>query len=191
MRAYAAGTMTLIAQHAGVVPMIVLWEADFDSTTLRLAQHRANVTIGGNTYLGARGLGKMDTVTDGPGDRQVYRFELSGAIPDNVSLAVAEPVQGRPFRIYAALFDPTTYALVEKAQRVTGTLNAFTVAKEKGKAVISATAQGNDVDLYRASGSMWSNAEQQRLFPGDLGWQFCAAQVEQQIVFPAASYFRK
>jgi hypothetical protein len=38
---------------------------------------------------------------------------------------------------------------------------------------------------------LYSNQDQLRLYPGDRSFEYVIDQSEQQIVFPAASYFKK
>lgn len=190
MRTLTAPALALLQRYNDSTPMAIVFEADLTSPLL-LAMARFDLTLGASVYLGARGLGRIEAVSDGPGDRAVLQMEFSGIHPDNVAIALAEPVQGREFRIYTAFFDPVTYTLVQKHRRHTGWLDTMDVARLDGSCVISATGQSADVDFLRASGSLWTDAEQQRLFPGDLGWQYVAAQVDQRVVFPSREYFRK
>lgn len=180
-------TLALIQRYNDRVPLILVFEADL-STTLRLAMARFDVTLGSDVYLGARGLGRIGAMQTGNG-QSALDLEFSGVSAANRGLALSEPVQGRECRIYAAFFDPDAGTLTEKLLTFTGWLDNFVITTEGGTSTITAQAVNIDDDLLRPAGSEWTDAEQQRLFPGDLGWQYVTSQVEQRVVFPSREYF--
>lgn len=182
-------TLALLQRYNDRVPLVLLFEADL-TTTLRLAMLRHDLTLGSDVYLGARGLGRIGSMPlGGSDDGAALDLEFSGVSATNRGLALSEPVQGRECRIYSAFFDPDTSAIVEKHLRFVGTLDNFVITTDGNTSTITAQAVSVDDDLLRPSGSEWTDAEQQRLFPGDLGWQYVTSQVEQRVQFPAREYF--
>ena len=102
----AAQRVAIAADH---VVRAHLVEIDADSGTLRFATTGHNLLVGGNTYAGAGALGSMKAIDE---STELAAFgveiELSGVPVSLVSLALSEPLQGRPLRIYTLFFDPGT-----------------------------------------------------------------------------------
>ncbi len=183
-------TAAAAALASGMVPIAVLIEMDI-STPLFLNTSNIDLVIGGVTYYGTRGLGKIAPMADTPAEVKGLSFELSGVPSTSVSLVLSELVQGKAVRIKTAIFDPVTYAVLDVRQRWSGLLDVMTISDSANGAVISVTAEHAGIDLARPATTLYSNAEQQRLHSGDLFYQFMADQVEQHIVWPDKAFFLK
>ena len=92
MRTIAAGAATSLAGHA--VPMVMLVEMDL-SSPLNLNTSNATLVLGGTTYYGTKGLGKISQIGDTSAEVKGLSFELSGAPSDKISLAL----KGRAVKI--------------------------------------------------------------------------------------------
>lgn len=178
------------ALQGGLVPMAVLVEMDL-STPVYLNTSSLSLVIGGITYSGTGGLGTVGAVQDTPAEIRQLQFSLSAVPSASIALALAEPVQGKAVRIKLAIFDPSSYQLLDVRLRWAGRLDVFSVDDGAGTATIAATAEHAGIDLVRPYTSYYSDTEQRRLYPGDLSLQFMADQTEQKIVWPAATWGRK
>jgi hypothetical protein len=182
-----------LATLAGrAVPLCLLVEMDL-ALPLYLNSASIDLTIGGVTYLGTRGLGKVDVIRETPAEVAQLRFELSGVPSVTAALALAEPVQGKAVRIKRAVFDPATYQVLDVQLRWQGTLDVFVLTDDPASktSVITVTAEHAGIDLLRPSTSLYTHLEQQRLVPGDLAFQYVSDQAEQRVVWPAASWGRR
>jgi len=188
MRTLSAGE--LAALQVTPLPLALLVEMDL-SSPLNLCTMGINITVGGITYLGAGGLGRIDAVQDSPAEIKPLSFELSGVPSTQIALALSEPVRGKAVRLKTLLFDPATYQPFTPRLRWQGLCDVMAIDEGSGTATIKVTAEHGAIDLLRPTVSYWSDAEQRRLFAGDPSLQFQADQVEQKIVWPAASYGRK
>jgi hypothetical protein len=188
MRTFSAAALTAI--QSGTVPLSVLIEMDL-STPLLMNTSVLNLTVGASTYLGVGLVGTIEPVSDSPAEIKPLQFQLSGAPSAQISLALQEPVQGKAVRLKLAIYDPATYALIEADQIWAGLLDVMSIEDGEKTATISVSAEHAGIDLLRPIVSLYDNAEQQRLFPGDLFWQFNADQVEMRIVWPTAAFFRQ
>jgi hypothetical protein len=188
MRTLSAPALAVIAGR--VVPMAVLVEMDLTSS-LYLNSANIDLALNGTTYLGTKGLGKIEAIRETPAEVAQLKFEISGVPSAQIALALAEPVQGKAGRIKFAIFDPATYQIVDTRLRWSGKLDVMTISDGPTMATISVTAEHAGIDLLRPVSSIYSNAEQQRLAPGDLFCQYVSDQAEQRIVWPAASWGRK
>ena len=176
---------------ASPLPIAVLVEMDLASGALYLNTAGIDMVIGGVTYYGTKGLGRIDTVEDTPAEMKALNFELSGAPASAIALALTEPVQGKAVRIKVAIFDPATYQPLQTDLRWSGQLDAIGISDGQPTAVLSVTAEHGGIDLVRPANSLFSDAEQQRLNPGDTSLQYMADQVDVKVVWPSAAYFRK
>jgi hypothetical protein len=181
---------TLAALAGGVLPLVLLVEMDL---TVPLFVNSANLdlTLNGITYLGTKGLGKVEAIRETAAEMAQLRFELSGVPATNIALALAEPVQGKAVRIKRAVFDPATYQLLDVRLRWAGTLDVMAMSDGPDTATISVTAEHAGVDLLRPVSTLYTQADQQRVAPGDLAFQFVSDQADQRVVWPAASWGRR
>jgi len=76
---------------------------------LRLTNAGHDLVIGGQTYTGRGGLIQHEPgAEDSTLEAYRTRYVLSGLSPAFVSLALSEPIEGRPFTEWIVLFDPDT-----------------------------------------------------------------------------------
>ena len=183
-------TAALAALQSNPLPMALLIEMDLTSP-LYMCTAGINLVIGGQTYLGIGTLGRIDAVQDSPAEIKPLKFELSGVPSSMIALALAEPVQGTAIRVKTALFDPTTYQIIETRLRWQGQLDVMAIEDGIPTATVQVNAEHSAIDLLRTSASYYSNAEQRRLYSNDPSLQYVAGQAETKIVWPAASWGRK
>ena len=188
MRTLSAAEIT--ALQSSNVPLAVLVEMAL-STPLNLNTSSLDLTIGGTTYYGTRGLGTIDAVQETPAEVKQLRFTMSGVPTASIALALTEPVQGKLVTLKLAIFDPVTYQVLGSHTRWAGRMDVMSISDGGGSATLTVTAEHAGIDLTRPSVSQYTDQEQQRLFPGDLFLQYLNDQVEQRIVWPAASWGRQ
>ncbi len=188
MRTLSSPSLAAIA--ARTAPLALLVEMDL-SQQLLMNSATVDLTIGALTYLGTKGLGKVEAIRETPAELAQLKFEISGVPAAQIALALAEPVQGKAVRVKLAIFDPSTYLLLETQLRWSGLLDVMTVSDGVPLATIAVTAEHAGIDLLRPVASVYSDAEQQRLNPGDLFCQFVSDQADQRVIWPAASWGRQ
>lgn len=181
-----AAVAALAARPVGLAQLVTLTL----TATLRLNTTPWDLTWGGNTYLGAASLGSIDVIEDSPGEVKGLQFQLSGVGSDYIAICLAEPVQGKPVTIYTAIFDAASQ-VADAVLEWSGRLDTMTLREEGGAAVISVTAEHVGIDLLRPCNLLFSNQDQQRLYAGDDFSEYVVDQADQQIIWPAASYFRR
>lgn len=188
MRTVSSPAAAVLA--SGVVPMALLIEMDL-TAPLNVNTSNINLVVSGTTYMGVGGLGSVAALADTPAEVRGLTFQISGVPSDRISLALSEPVQGKAVRIKTAILDPSTYAVLDTRLRWAGLLDVMTISESGGAATINVSAEHAGIDLSRSAASLYSDAEQQRLNPGDLFLQFMADQVSQRIVWPSVEFFKK
>lgn len=180
----------LAALQASPLPLAVLVEMDL-SSPLYLNSTSIDMVLQGATYYGTKGLGKVDTISETPAEVKALSFTLSGVPGTQIALALTEPVQGKAVRVKLAVFDSSTYQLLDVRLRWAGLLDVMAIDDGQPTATIQVTAEHAGIDLLRASPTLYSDADQRRLYPGDPSLQYMADQVDMRIVWPAASWGRK
>lgn len=188
MRAVDSAAATALAGQ--VVPMALLVQLDL-TATLRLCTGSLQLVYGGHTWTAVGGLGNVGAAQESAGTPASISLQLSGVPASQVSLALSEPVQGKACTLRVAVLDPSTYAVLDAPTEWVGTLDTMTLSEEAGTAVINLTAEHAGVDLLRAVPVRYTDADQQRLYTGDLGFEFAVDTAGKTITWPAASYFRR
>jgi hypothetical protein len=188
MRAISGAAATALTQPT--VPMALLVDMMLTSP-LRVCTGGWTLTWNGYTYTAVGGLGSVEPVQENLGAPAALRFTLSGVPSSMVSLVLAEPVQGKLVNVYVAIFDPATYQILDAALEWTGKLDTMTLGEDGGTAVVTVTAEHAGLDLLRTVTTRYTDADQQRLYTGDLGFQYVTDQADQVLVWPAASFFRR
>jgi len=179
------------ALESAVLPVALLIDMDLTSP-LRLCTGGWQLEWDGNTYTPTNGIGNVEPVREtASGHPQALRFSVSGVPSSMVALALAEPVQGRAVTVYVAIFDPAAYTILDAVAEWVGTLDTMSITEGGGTATITVTAEHAGIDLLRAVPVRYTDSDQQRLFPGDLGFQYITDQSDRTIVWPAASFFRQ
>lgn len=179
------------AISAGVVAPVLLIEMLLDSGPLRLNQTSLDLVVDGVTYLGTHGLGQVEEIVNRAAEMPQLAFSMSGAPSDKVSFALSEYVQGRDVNVYVALLNVDTGAVLDVSLRYSGWLNMLTLSDAADQAAITVSSEAGVRDLLRPSDVLYTHVDQQAIAPGDLAFQYTNQQLEQVIVFPAASWFVK
>ena len=105
-----AARTALSADHVIYCHLVRL---DLDTGALRFTSAGHNISYDSATWTGAGGLGAIDTISEGLNlEARGIRLSLSGIPTSLVSAALSEPVQGRRLRLWLALFDTTTNAII-------------------------------------------------------------------------------
>lgn len=172
------------------LPMTILVEMDLTST-LYLNTSPLNLVVSGNTYLGTKKLGRIEPLQDTPAEAKGIRFEMSGVPSSQIGLARSERVQGREVRLKTCIFDPDTYLPLDVRLRWKGLLDVFVIEDGPVTATLQVTAEHAGIDLMRPVTSLYSDAEQRRLYSNDPSLQYISDQTEMRIVWPAASFGRR
>ena len=172
------------------VPLALFVEMDL-SSPLFLNTGGIDLIYSGNTYYGMKGLGTVDVVKDIASEVSNLKFQLQGVSQSLIAEALTENVQGKAVRIKLAILDPTTYQILDVSMRWAGKLDVMTLNTGGGTGTIDVTAEHAGIDLIRPGNSLYTHTEQQRLHPGDLAFQYMDDQIDQKIVWPAATFGRQ
>jgi len=187
MRSITAPFQTAI--EADVIRWLWFVKLEFDSGTVGWSNAYRQITYDGFTYLAAGPLGSIGTVEEAPGVKSSsVAITVSGVTETVISLLLSEPYINRPASIYAAVtdedwsFDSTLCKLMfrgtmDNINGVMGQNPAFTI-----------TLKSRLGDWERQRSFKYSDADQQRIYPGDLGFNFIPQLSQKQIIWPRAGF---
>lgn len=182
-----AGLAALSGSSIGVTLLI---EMDLDSTVY-LSMSGVDFEYGGHTWVGAASVGSIDEVRDSAGERQSLKMTLSSVPTSLLSLALGSPVRGKSLKIYEALLDPGTYAVLDAPLVWSGSLDAMSIEENGQSGTISVTAEHRGTTFARVKPLRYTDGDQQRLYAGDRSMQFVVSQANHRDVWPAAAFFRQ
>lgn len=191
MRTVNATAAAILAGSHTVMPLAMLVDMPELSTPLRLCTGRWSLTWGGHTYSGVGQLGEIDAAQESSAGPRPLSLRMNGVPASYRAMVLTENVQGKPVSLYLAIFDPATYQIADAVLEWAGTLDVLDWADDGSTGVITVSAESAGVDLLRGVSVRYTDQDQQRLFPGDKGFEYVIDQGEKAITWPAASFFRR
>lgn len=170
--------------------LALLVEMQLSTAPLYAATCPVDINWNGNTYLGGRQVA-IDDIKDQGGEVQALRFTLSGVPSEMLAIALAEPIQGRPVYVRAALLNPDTMEIGAVLPLWSGQLDQMPVRHGGETSVISVTAEHRGIAFARAKPLRYTDADQRRLFSGDRSLEYLISQSQHQDVWPSAAFFKQ
>ena len=166
------------AAAQAAVPLVIMARLDLASGPLTLHDGYAPLIFNGETYAA---IGENGQFGGTSGIEEVSEFRpksmrltLSGVPQSNVDELSPGEYHGRDCDLYIALLDENG-AFVDTPQRLwSGFMDYATVAVTDSSAAITLVCESRILDFKRPRASRYTNAEQLRLYPGDLAFQFVA-----------------
>lgn len=172
-----------------VVRPIYLVRMDFDSGTVAWNSGFRNFDYDGATYVASGNLGSIGSVKEEPGVKAAgITITVSGIKPEIVGLLLSESYLGRRCLVHCALteedglFDPDKCVLL-----FTGKLDAVTGISGK-TASFSISVRSRLSDWERPRVLRYTDADQQKLYPGDKGMEFIPQLSQRKIIWPLATF---
>lgn len=166
------------------------------SATVYLNSTAWDVAWDAQTWHGAGQAASIEPATESAGGTtEALRMSLSGVPLDAVALAMhPEDWAGRLCTIYTAIASLVPGAggglvVHDAVPDFLGRIAQLDIVESAQTATLQGQIEPLAVDLYRATTSYYSNAEQQRLHPGDRGCEFVIDQSDRPVVWPARSYW--
>jgi len=182
------------AIEAGRIATIILVEMLL-SETMRLCGASRDIEYGGYTWYGINTLGSIGAISDTAGELEPLEFSLLAADPQIVAIALGEPTQGKAVYVYSMLLDADTHALLNVDLVWSGTLEPLTYQEQYTEdgvvPLVNVRAEHAGVAAQRPRPLRYTDADQQRLYPGDPSLEYMVAQAVHDDVWPAASFFEQ
>lgn len=171
----------IAAIDASNLALVVFVEMDFSSGFLRANNSGQNFDWNGYTWIGVGSLGSIDSVQEVSDlSAQGLSFSMSGVPTEYISNALGADYQGRSCRLWFAALDSNHAVIADPIGPFNYRMDTMDI--ELGQtATIKVQAESRLIDWERADVSRYTNEEQQRLYPGDLGLEFVPQMAEKQI----------
>lgn len=107
-----------------------------------------------------------------------------------LALALTEDVEGCAVRVYDAIVDPDTGAVADAVLAWAGVLETPGI-EDGAVATLAVQVEHRGSVALRPKPSRYTDAEQQRLYPGDTSLQFDPATDAAPLAWPAAAFFKQ
>jgi hypothetical protein len=166
-----------------VAPVIFV-SLDFPSGIVWVSSLIGTYTWGGFDWLGVGMFGDVSGLEESAElSRKTVQYTLRGVPNDLVAAALSEDYQGRPAKIYIGFLGTTTYQLVADPELLDSGLLDVSGIKLGQTATLTITAESRIAAWSRPVIRRYTDAEQQRRFPGDKGLEFISQAAQKEIVW--------
>ncbi|CAB4139399.1 hypothetical protein UFOVP346_43 [uncultured Caudovirales phage] len=168
----------LSASTATEVSPFLAVDLDFTSGSIYLWSGYGDLVIGSKTYLGAGNLLNVSTIEETSElEARGATISLSGVPSQYLAVALAEPFQGRPCRIYFGVTsNPSEYVEV-----FSGEVDQMPIEEGAESCVISVTVENIMVRFERPVVLRLTKEDQQSRFPTDKGLNYVASLQDKEI----------
>ncbi|MEN6375555.1 MAG: hypothetical protein ABFD75_12375 [Smithella sp.] len=165
------------------VPYIVFVQLEFEDGTVRMTNAGYNFTWAGNVWTGCGNLGSISAVEEGT-DLQMYgiTLTLSGIESRYVAACLNSEYSGRNGTIWLAPLDANYQILANPVIVFKGKMDTMPMKLGK-EAAIQVTIESALMQWERGKSRVFGNDDQQSEYAGDLGFEYVAQCVEQEIYF--------
>jgi len=167
-------TAAALAAASSQTTMAIAVRLDFLSGFVRVNSTPYSMTIGGEEFIGVGHLGSisgLDETTDL--EAAGVTLQLSGVQSAFLYNALAEVYQGRDARIYLVFLTEAHAIIADPVLIYRGRMDTMDISLAD-QGVITVNVENRLADWQRARVSRYTDAEQQRIHPGDLGLQYVA-----------------
>lgn len=158
---------------ASTIRPFYLFEAEFISTTLRLASTPHDITWNSEAWLGNGWFLGLPSIKEvGSVDSQGIEINLCG-IPDTlISLLLTDTRQNLEGNIYLGFFDANWSVISDPVLLFSGGLDVPKISDSDNDLKISISYESNFALLKKAIELRYTDQHQKNLFAGDKGFEF-------------------
>lgn len=179
----SAQAAAVVAPHRQILPLVELY---FTSGTLMLALGPWNYTSMSGTYTATGPTAYVKAASESAGTQEGLEVGMSGLDPAIITLADTEPYRGRILRILKAYLSLDTNSPIgEPVPWFVGRIKSMNIVEDNTTANVAILAEHYEVELSKPAPLRYSDADQQRLHPGDKGCQYSADTANKDIVWPS------
>lgn len=185
-RGLASANLTAVTGE--VVTRTMAIALDFPSGIARWNGSTQDLVIGGETFLGIGVLGAIGTIEEGAETRAYgLTVGITGVPRDAVALALTQEYQGRPAMVWEVQLGANGLPIGTPPLVFRGRMDQMSVTLGD-TATVTVQLENRLADWDRPRVRRYTDEDQQRAYPGDLGFQFVTATVDKDIVWPASNW---
>lgn len=162
----------------------LLAEMEFASGTVRAWTGYGDFVWGSLTFNGTGNLGRVDPIEETVETRAVgLRYQLSGIDSSLITLALDDPYQNRPARLWLAILDDDGQLVADPIKLSEGKMDVMSIDDDGSTATITLSTESQLIDLRKPRLLLNTHADQQALYPGDDGFEFVEAIADRPIIW--------
>lgn len=181
-RDITSSVITESKKREGARPFILV-KLEFDGGDVRVWNGRGDIIFNSEIYTGVGDLGKISLIEEGIDQRAFgITLELSGIPSNTLSIALQEELQNRKAQVWLGFFDSNYQLVTSPLLLFRGRMDTMNI-QMGDEATVVVTAESRLIDWDRPRIRRYTDADQQELFPGDLGLQFVSPTTEKEIVW--------
>lgn len=166
------------ALAADTISPFMAVDLDFDSASLYVWSGDYNLTIGSKTYIGAGQLLNISGVEETSEIEAVgASITMSGIPSEYLALALTEPYQGRPARIYFGIIEKP----VDYIEIFSGQMDQMNIDEGPDSSIITVTLESDLVRLERPVVRRFTHEDQKSRYPDDKGLIFVESLQEKEL----------
>jgi hypothetical protein len=170
---------------AGTVRPAIFMEGEFASSQfVRLWTGVGTYPWDGHDWSGGGQLLGISAIEETADNKAVgFVVTLSGMPSANISLALAAARQGKPGKLWLALFNASNVLIADPYLVRRGLFDVMVIDDDGATCTIKAQYEDRLIDLERSRDRRYTNEDQQLDYPGDLGFEFVPSLQDMQIVW--------
>ena len=179
-RDISAGVQSAIS--ATEVQPIILFEGSFASGTVYVWSGYGDLVWDGDTYLGVGTLGAISNVSEASEiSAKGITVSMSGIPSSLISLVLGDVRQGAVGKVHMGFLNSSGVVIDDPILMFEGKLDVPSIQEGGDTSTITLSYESRLIDLQRAREGRYTNEDQLRAFPGDLGCAFVASLQEKII----------
>lgn len=162
---------------------------EFDAGTVAWHSGYGDLTLDSIVYRGLGMIGSIAAVNEQPGVKsQALSMEVCGLKPEVVSLIQQEPYVNRKAYIHCTFLDDQDRPLVATPLLLfKGSIDEITASIGK-RASVTITLKSRLADWERQRVLRYTDADQQKLYPGDRAFEFVPQLSQRKLIWPKAAF---
>ena len=167
-------TMAYIEELAkGAKTIVVFFEGEFLSGVTRFWSGIGEIEWNGETWVGTGGMGRISPIEETTDIRATgVNVQLVNINNEIVSIVLAEVKAGLPCKIWFGFLNDDGIIIADPAMAFVGRLDVPDVADFGSECNITLSYESRLRDLKRPRELRYTHESQQRLYPGDKGFEF-------------------
>lgn len=176
------------ALQARVVRPISFIELLFDGGDFRTSTGIGDIEWGGHTWTGTGvviGISPVDETQSL--ESRSAQLTVSGVPSEIITIALAEPYQGRPAKIYLGFMDENDQLIGDPIVLFIGAMDTMEIAEDGGQSTIAITLEHSLAALTRAKPRRYTPEDQKELYPSDRGLDFVPSLQDKEITWTPPS----
>lgn len=166
---------------------ILLFQGEFASGFVRVWSGIGDLSWNSEVWSGVGNLGGVSNIQENS-DIQAngVTVTMSGIPSDLISLVLGDVIQGKLGKIYFGFLNVNGTIIDDPVLMFEGRLDVPQISENGGDATIQISYESRLIDLQKSRESRYTNEDQQRIYAGDLGFEFVPDLADKQITWGKA-----